>query len=162
MQGVYVISLRMVDQTSAFTGSRQEVVTPQVGIFNHPITRAEDFGDMILRGEHASGYIRVIGLLLTVLPTWGTGGYLSRDGRLYRTRKYIDLEGRPGGSHVFLVNQEGVQYIDCSQVELPYGKQLVDDIVNRTETAMTQEHCFLVSELCLKAEANAKYIATAR
>jgi hypothetical protein len=38
---------------------------------------------------------------------------------------------------------------------LPYGRQLLYDIVNRTETAMTQAHCFLASELALVAEARA-------
>jgi hypothetical protein len=43
----------------------------------------------------------------------------------------------------------------CNDVPLPYGPQLLDDIVNRTETAMTQAHCFLASELVLRAEAQA-------
>jgi hypothetical protein len=41
---------------------------------------------------------------------------------------------------------------------LPYGEQLVDDIVNRTQTAMTQEHCFLATELALKAQKQAQKI----
>jgi hypothetical protein len=41
---------------------------------------------------------------------------------------------------------------------MPYGEQLVNDIVNRTETAMTQEHCFLATELALKAQKQAKRI----
>ena len=48
-----------------------------------------------------------------------------------------------------------MHYIDCSQVELPYGRQLIDDILNRTETAMPQAHCFLVSELAIRAEIGA-------
>jgi hypothetical protein len=63
--------------------------------------------------------------------------------------------GRPGGDHLFLVDQKGIHYMDCSQVERPYGHQLIADILNRTETAMTQAHCFRVSELALTAEANA-------
>jgi len=56
------------------------------------------------------------------------------------------------------VNGKDTQYIDCSKVELPYGRQLVDDIINRTETAMTQHHCFLATELALKAQKNAQRI----
>jgi hypothetical protein len=41
---------------------------------------------------------------------------------------------------------------------MPYGEQLVNDVVNRTETAMTQEHCFLATELALKAQQQAKKI----
>jgi hypothetical protein len=32
---------------------------------------------------------------------------------------------------------------------------LIDDVLNRTQTAMRQEHCFLATELALKAEAMA-------
>jgi hypothetical protein len=39
---------------------------------------------------------------------------------------------------------------------MPYGEQLVNDVINRTETAMTQEHCFLATELALKAQKNAR------
>jgi hypothetical protein len=54
---------------------------------------------------------------------------------------------------VFLVNQKGVQRIDCSNVELPYSRQLIEDIHNRTETAMPQERCFGAAELALTAAA---------
>src|SRR5690606_39370990 len=60
---------------------------------------------------------------LTVL---GTEGYME-------IRKNIDIAGRDGGNHLFLVNNKETKYIDCSQVPLPYGSQLVDDVVNRTE-----------------------------
>lgn len=35
---------------------------------------------------------------------------------------------------------------------MPYGEQLVSDVVNGTETAMTQDHCFLATEVALKAQ----------
>jgi hypothetical protein len=35
---------------------------------------------------------------------------------------------------------------------------LVNDILNRTETAMPQEHCLLATELALKAQKFAKVI----
>ena len=43
-------------------------------------------------------------------------------------------------------------------VELPYGAALVNDVVNRTETAMTQAHCFLATELMLTAQAKAQRV----
>ena len=39
-----------------------------------------------------------------------------------------------------------------------FGEQLVYDIAHRAETALGQEHCFVVSELALQAEANATRI----
>ncbi len=79
----------------------------------------------------------------------GTEGYIE-------LRKYIDIAGKPGAHHLFLVDNKGTQYIDCKDVPLPYGRQLIDDVVNRTETAMGQAHCFEASRLCLEAEAKAR------
>jgi hypothetical protein len=41
---------------------------------------------------------------------------------------------------------------------LPYGAQLVADVINRTETAMPQAHCFLATELMLKAQKQAQRV----
>jgi hypothetical protein len=57
---------------------------------------------------------------------------------------------------LFIVDQKETRYVDCSAVPLPYGEQLVSDVVNRTETAMPQAHCFLATELVLKAQAQAQ------
>ena len=76
-------------------------------------------------------------------------------------RKNIDIAGRPGASHLFLVDQKDTRYIDCSAVPLPYGEQLVSDVLNRTETAMPQAHCFLATELMLKAQAQAQRVTFA-
>ncbi len=47
-------------------------------------------------------------------------------------------------------------------VELPYGRQVVDDVLNRTETAMTQAHAFLATELALRAQAQAQRLPASR
>ncbi len=47
------------------------------------------------------------------------------------------------------------RYMDCAQEPLPYGGQLVNDILNRTDTAMSQAHCFLATELSLLAQKRA-------
>ena len=88
--------------------------------------------------------------------TWGDGRLtiLGADGYI-ELRKYVDLAGRQGGSHLFIVDAKGVRHEDCSKVQLPYGRQLVDDILNRTETAMSQAHCFLATELALRAQQKA-------
>ena len=55
------IASHQVDQFLFYTGSTQaEVVTSQVGNFKHPQhPELGDFGDMLLRSEHGTGYIRV-------------------------------------------------------------------------------------------------------
>jgi predicted dehydrogenase len=147
------------DQFLFFTGStKADVVASQVGNVNHPqYPGLEDFGDVMLKGDKGTGYIRVDWFTPDGLATWGDGRLtiLGTEGFI-EIRKNIDLAGRPGGSHLFIVTQKDTQYIDCSKVPLPYGEQLVQDVLNRTETAMTQTHCFMATEIMLKAQAQAK------
>jgi predicted dehydrogenase len=152
------IASHQMDQFLFFTGSDQaEVVSAQVANYKYPqYPELEDFGEALLRGNGGSGFVRVDWYTPDGLSVWGDGRLtiLGTEGYL-ELRKYIDLEGRPGGNHLFLVDQKGPQYIDCSQIDLPYGRQLLADIANRTETAMPQAHVFLASELAIKAEAMA-------
>jgi predicted dehydrogenase len=147
------------DQFLFFTGStRADVVASQVGNVHFPQWPGlEDFGDAVLRGDRGTGYVRVDWFTPGGLATWGDGRLtiLGTDGFI-EIRKNIDIGGRPGGSHLFLVDNKETRYIDCKDVALPYGEQLVSDVVNRTETAMTQEHCFLATEVMLKAQAQAQ------
>jgi hypothetical protein len=45
---------------------------------------------------------------------------------------------------------------DCSATELPFGRQFLDDVTNRTQTAMPQERCFNAMKLALTAQAMAE------
>lgn len=153
------IGSHQIDQFLFFTGSTQaEVVASQVANYNYPqYPELEDFGEVILRGDGGTGYVRVDWFTPDGLPTWGDGRLviLGTEGYI-ELRKYCDITGRPGGDHLFLVDQKGTHYIDCREVELPYGRQLISDVVNRTETAVPQAHCFLASELALRAETQAQ------
>ncbi len=152
------IASHQFDQFLFFTGSTEaEIVSSQVANYKHPQHPGfEDFGDCMVRGNGGTGYIRVDWYTPDGLPTWGDGRLtlLGTEGYI-ELRKYVDLAGRPDGEHLFLVDQKGVNYINCANKDLPYGRQLIEDIINRTETAMPQAHCFLASELALKAEAQA-------
>lgn len=152
------IASHQMDQFLFFTGSTQaEVVASQVANYKHPqYPELEDFGDALLRGDGGTGYVRVDWYTPDGLPIWGDGRLtiLGTEGYI-ELRKYVDIAGRPGGNHLFLVDQKGVHYIDCANVELPYGQQLIHDVLHRTETAIPQAHVFLATELALKAEAGA-------
>ena len=152
------IGSHQFDQFLYFTGSTSgKILASQVGNVHYPQYKEfEDFGDALVQGNHGSGYIRVDWFTPDGLNTWGDGRLtiLGTDGYI-EIRKNVDIAGRNGGNHLFLVNHKETQYIDCRNVDLPYGRQLVDDVVNRTETAMTQEHCFLATELTLMAQKNA-------
>jgi predicted dehydrogenase len=152
------IGSHQCDQFLYYTQSTQaEVNYSQIGNFNtSAYPEFQDFGDMSLRSPHATGYIRIDWFTPDALATWGDGRtfILGTEGYI-EMRKYIDIAGRKGENHLFLVNRKETTYYDCSKVTMPYGEQLVSDVVNRTETAMTQEHCFLATELALTAQKEA-------
>jgi predicted dehydrogenase len=149
------------DQFLHFTGSSAaEIVSAQVANFHHPqYPELEDFGDVMVRGNSGVGYIRVDWFTPDGLGVWGDGRLfiLGTEGYI-EVRKYIDIAGKPGADHLFLVDQEGTHYIDCQDCHLPYGPSLIYDVIHRTETAMTQKHSFFAMELALRAEAMADRI----
>lgn len=153
------IGSHQFDQFLFFTGSTQaEVISSQTGNVHYPqYPKFEDFGDTMVRGNGGTGYVRVDWFTPDGLKSWGDGRLtiLGTEGFM-ELRKNVDIGGRDGGNHLFLVDNKETRYIDCSDQKLPYGEQLVNDILNRTETAMTQEHCFLATELALKAQKQAQ------
>lgn len=149
------IGSHQCDQFLFYTNSDQaEVGYSQTGNFGtSEYPNYNDFGDMIVRSAHATGYIRIDWFTPDGLDTWGDGRtfILGTEGYI-EMRKYTDIAGRKGGNHLFLVNQKETKYYDCSNIHMPYGEQLVSDVVNRTQTAMSQEHCFLATELALAGQ----------
>ena len=149
------------DQFIYFTGSTQvEIVSAQTGNLNHPQYPAlEDFGDVMLRGDKGTGYFRVDWFSPDGLKSFGdsrqtilgTEGYIE-------LRKTTDLSGRPGGDHLFLVNQKENRYIDCSKEPMRFSELFINDMINRTETTIPQEEVFLTAELGLRAQAEAREI----
>jgi predicted dehydrogenase len=135
-----------------------EVVAATVANRANPETpELQDFGEMLLYAGNVTGYVRVDWFAPDGLPVWGDGRLmiLGTEGYL-ELRKYIDIAGSPGIDHLFLVDRKGMQRIDCSKTELPYGRQLIADVLNRTETAMPQARCFNAMELALTAQAKAE------
>jgi len=156
------IASHQADHFLSFTGStRGEVVAARVANLRHPgQPNFEDFGDVMWSGDGGAGYVRVdwftpAGLFspdgdapfgdgrITLV---GTDGYIE-------IRSNVDIAGRKGKEHLFLVDKKETRYVDCSEEPLTAGPRLVDDVLNRTETAMTQAHSFLAAEMVLKAQA---------
>ena len=155
------IGSHQFDQFLFFTGStRGEIVASQLrNVRDHQYPAFRDFGDVLLQGDGGTGYIRLNWFTPAALPTWGDTRLtiLGTDGYI-ELRKNVDIAGRPGGNHLFLTDAKGVHYMDCNEVELPFGRLLVNDVLHRTETAMTQAHYFLAMELALLAQARAEVV----
>lgn len=154
---VDILSHQM-DQFLHFTGSTEaEVVASQVGNYRNPQhPELEDFGDVMLRGNGGTGYARVDWLTPSGLDTWGDGRLviLGTEGYM-EVRKFIDIAGRPGGSHLFVVDQKTTEHVDVAGYTSPFARDLAHDVRERTNAALGQEHCFLASKLQLVAEERA-------
>jgi predicted dehydrogenase len=156
------IGSHQIDQFLHFTGSSDAAITASaVANYANPENpEFEDFGEILLRSDHASGYVRVDWYTPDGLPTWGDGRctILGTEGYI-ELRKYVDIAGRAGTDHLFLVTDRDTRHVDCSDAPLPYYPRLIADIFARTETAMSQAHCFKVCELALAAQAKATRLA---
>jgi predicted dehydrogenase len=153
------IASHQFDQFLHFTNSSQaQIVASQVANYKYPqYPHFEDFGDVMVRGNGGSGYIRVDWFTPDGLNTWGDGRLtiLGTEGYM-EIRKNTDIASEHGlGSHLYLVNNKETLYVDCKNVELTHGELLVNDVLNRTETSMSQAHCFLATELALIAQKQA-------
>jgi predicted dehydrogenase len=138
--------------------TRAEIVASQVGNTHHSqYPELEDFGDVMLSGDGGAGYIRVDWFTPAGLTTFGDGRLtiIGTDGYI-ELRENVDIAGRPGGDHLFLVDNKGSKYIDCSDVPLPYAERLVADVVNRTTTADSPQRMFLAMQLGIEAQNRAK------
>lgn len=157
------IASHQIDQFLHFTGSADaQIVTAAVGHFGaDDLPGFEDFGEILLRSDRAGGYIRCDWFTADGLPTWGDGRLtLLGTGGTIELRKYVDIAGRPGTDHVFLVDRSGTRHVDASREPLTYFRDLVADVGARSETAMRQSHVFTVCRLALEAQAQAVRLAT--
>ncbi|HEV2560386.1 MAG TPA: Gfo/Idh/MocA family oxidoreductase [Microvirga sp.] len=159
------IASHQIDQFLVLTGSSHaEITMSAVGHFGRT-TRPDfqDFGEIALRSESASGYIRVDWFTPDGLPTWGDGRLfvLGTEGTI-EVRKYLDVAGRTGPDHLFLTDRTGVHYIDCSSEKLTYFRNFLADVRDGSQTAMPQEHVFTVSRLAIEAQARASWVGGPR
>lgn len=152
------IASHQIDQFLTYTGSDDaEIVSSAVGHFGaDDIPAFQDFGEVLLRSEHATGYVRVDWFTAEGLSTWGDGRLiiLGTEGTI-ELRKYVDIAGRDGTDHVFLVNGKGTKHIDASKEPITYFKSFLADVRDRSETTMKQSHAFTVSRLALDAQQRA-------
>lgn len=126
---------------------------------HHDHPELDDFGDAHLAMNNGtSGYVRVDWLTPTGLSTWGDGRtfILGTNGYI-ELRKYVNIATDEGPGHLFLVDDSGEHHLNATgKVGYPFFGQLVLDCLNRTETAMTQEHIFKAAELSVRAQLQAK------
>lgn len=152
------IASHQIDQFLHYTGSTEaEINRAFTANYANPTSQElQDFGEINISSDKGTGYIRVDWFTPDAMPTWGDGRLtiLGTEGYL-ELRKYVDVGGSTGTDHLILVNGTRCEKIEAADAGLPYFRRLAYDIEHRSETAMTQAHCFKVMELALHAQAMA-------
>ncbi|TJY43932.1 Gfo/Idh/MocA family oxidoreductase [Cohnella pontilimi] len=154
------IGSHQIEQFLFYGGCKDaQVLHSKVGNYHRPeYPELEDYGDATLLGDNGvTHYFRVDWLTPAGLSTWGDGRtvILGTDGYI-ELRKYVDIARDSDGDQLYLVNGEGETRLSLTgQVGFPFFGELILDVLNRTERAMTQEHAFKAAELCLLAQAKA-------
>jgi len=158
------IGSHQFEQFLAYTGARDATINfARAENFNNPDKPGlDDFGEASLTADNgASFYCRVDWFTPDGSPVWGDGRtfVIGTEGTL-EVRKYMDPCRQAPDSRIFLTNGEKEQEIECfGKVGFPFFGDLILDSLNRTETAMTQEHTFKAAELSMKAQALADAIS---
>lgn len=153
------IASHQFEQFLFFTcATSAEVLSATVANRANPDTPGlQDYGDAHIVTDRAAAYIRVDWFTPDGLATWGDGRvFVVGTNGFIELRKYIDVNRVDTGNHLYLTDGKGTTYIDCSDVDLPYGKALIADIRDRTETAIPQARTYFAMELALKAQAIAE------
>lgn len=151
------IGSHQFEQFLTYTGATSGVVNhARVENFGHPETpELEDFGEASLTlNTGASCYCRLDWFNPAGLRSWGDGRcfVLGTKGTM-EIRKYLDVARETSGDRIFLVDGHSEQEIECrDKVGFPFFGQLILDILNRTEKAMTQQHAFTAAELAMQAQ----------
>lgn len=153
------------EQMLYFTGATDATVTDaNIANYAHPqYPDLDDFGDAhIVMDNGASGYCRVDWFTPDGLGTWGDGRtiLLGTEGYI-ELRKYTNVATGEGPGHVFWVDGQGEHHLNATgKVGYPFFGELVLDSLNRTEHAMTQAHALKAAELAVRAQAQARILAS--
>ena len=149
------IGSHQIDQFLFFTKSESaEITLASIRNMGHQeFANFSDFGEIALRSETANGYIRLDWFTPDALPTWGDGRLflLGTEGTI-EVRKYCDIGSEADDNYVYLTNGERHEKIYGGNAGCPYFYNFLVDVLERSETAMPQEHAFKVMELAIKAQ----------
>jgi predicted dehydrogenase len=152
------IGVHSIDQFLAFADVSDAVIACcTIGCFGTEPPGFEDFAEVTLRGGGITGTMRVDWFTPDGLPDWG-------DGRLFLTgtdgtlelRKNLDIEGRPGGNHLFVANKQRTRHQDCSGLPVTYYRNFLDDVRDRAGRTMEDGRVFSACRLALRCQQQAE------
>jgi hypothetical protein len=103
-------------------------------------------------GTHRVDYLSPSGL-----KTWGDGRLMivGTEGTL-EVRTNVDVAGRKGKEHLIVTDAKGVRRIDCTVTKVDWAKRVVADVVDGSDTFVSQDHVRAVCDVTLRAQAAAQ------
>lgn len=144
------IGAHQADQFLYYVGAEgaEVVAATATNLENPDHPEFEDHGTVSWRGKAGTGEAELsfyTGKQTTgfVLELTGTEGRME----IQKHARRITVTNRRG---------QKKEYRADAKLPCPFGPQLVDDILNRTETAMSLAHAFLASELAVRAQLMAR------
>lgn len=155
------IGSHQLEQILFYSGAQDaRLVSSRIANYAHPqYPLFEDFGDATFIADNGvSAYFSVDWFTPDGLGTWGDGRTLILGTEGYiELRKYIDVGVSKDADNVILVtNKGGEKKMNVSgKVGFPFFGRLIRDCLDRTETAMAQEHVFRTIELAIEAQTKA-------
>ena len=155
------IGSHQIEQFLAYTGEEEAWVLHS-GVANyankdHP--DFEDFGEGVLRTKKGvTCFFRVDWFTPDGLGTWGDGRVFIMGAKgSIEIRKYINVAESRDRDNVFLVTAEGEEkFVVTGKTGFPFFGRLIRDCMDRTETAMTQEHVLNAMRITIEAENRAQ------
>jgi predicted dehydrogenase len=151
------IGVHSIDQFLAFAGAADATITAcTIGSFGTPPAGFEDFAEISLSTDCLLGTMRLDWFTPDGLPDWGDGRLflVGTEGTL-ELRKNLDMEGRPGGDHMFVSNKTRTRYQDCGGLPVTYYRDFLDDVRDRSDRVMENGRVFDVCRLALRCQATA-------
>lgn len=145
------IGVHSVDQFLAFAGADDAHIDHcTIGACGTPPDGFEDFAEFVLSTPSLRGYTRLDWFTPDGLPTWGDGRLfaMGTEGTI-ELRKNLDIEGRPGGDHMFIANRSATRHVDGSAMQVTYYRDFLGDVRNDTRTTMPQDQVFTVCRIAL-------------
>lgn len=152
------IGSHQIEQFLFYAGAQDARVSHAhvANVANLDQPQLEDFGEANLIADNgATNHFRVDWFTPDGLSTWGDGRAFILGTKGYmELRKYTDIARHADGDQLYLVTGEKEEHLSVAgKVGFPFFGQLILDVLERTEVAMTQAHAFKAAELCLKAQA---------
>lgn len=151
------IGSHQIEQFLTYTGAEDAVIDcARIANFAHKEHPGfDDFGDCSLHAENgATGHFRVDWFTPLGVKPFGDGKTLIEGTKGFiEMRKYADLGISDNTDNIIIATDDGVEKkCVAGQIGLPYFPALIRDCIERTETAMTQEHALKATELAIRAQ----------